>query len=191
MIKAIFFDCFGVFYVDPFKNFIQSAPQEIQPELNDIMLQDDLGKVSQKEIVQRYAKLTNRSENEVYDLLYKSEMVLNVRLMDYAQKLRPKYKLGMISNLRPQALDNYFTRDQQRQLFDSIIVSGDVGFIKPDPRIYEVACQKLDVAPTEAVMIDDRQENCDGAARVGMKTILYNDIASCEKQLNEILHQNA
>jgi putative hydrolase of the HAD superfamily len=56
-------------------------------------------------------------------------------------------------------------------LFDVIVESSKAGIRKPDPRIYQIACEKLGVAPAACVYLDDLGVNCKGAAEVGMKAI--------------------
>ncbi len=56
-------------------------------------------------------------------------------------------------------------------LFDLVVESSIEGIRKPDPRIYQLACQRLRVAPEEALFIDDLGINCKPAAALGMRTI--------------------
>jgi len=56
-------------------------------------------------------------------------------------------------------------------LFDVIIESSKAGVRKPDPRIYEMACEELDVPATEIVFLDDLGVNLKPAAAMGMTTI--------------------
>ena len=56
-------------------------------------------------------------------------------------------------------------------LFDAVIESSKAGVRKPDPRIYEMMCQLLDVAPGACVYLDDLGVNCKPAAAMGMAAI--------------------
>jgi putative hydrolase of the HAD superfamily len=58
-------------------------------------------------------------------------------------------------------------------LFDATVFSCTVGLRKPDPRIYELACEQLRVAPREAVFVGDgANDELAGAERVGMRAVL-------------------
>jgi putative hydrolase of the HAD superfamily len=58
--------------------------------------------------------------------------------------------------------------------FSPIIISGDYGYRKPDPRLFQAALQALRVSPEEAIFIgNDRLRDVYGARQVGMKTILF------------------
>ncbi|MGI8937210.1 MAG: HAD-IA family hydrolase [Iamia sp.] len=61
------------------------------------------------------------------------------------------------------------------ELFDVIIESSVVGVRKPDPAFYERACAELDIAPTEAVFLDDLGVNLKPARAMGMTTIKVGD----------------
>jgi putative hydrolase of the HAD superfamily len=56
-------------------------------------------------------------------------------------------------------------------LFDIIVESSKAGIRKPDPRIYQIACDQLGVAPAACVYLDDLGINCKPAAGLGMKAI--------------------
>jgi putative hydrolase of the HAD superfamily len=54
------------------------------------------------------------------------------------------------------------------ELFDEVVISGEVGFRKPQPEIYLLAASRLDAAPAECVFADDFALNAEGASAVGM-----------------------
>jgi putative hydrolase of the HAD superfamily len=56
-------------------------------------------------------------------------------------------------------------------LFDAVIESSKAGVRKPDPRIYQMMCETLDVAPADCVYLDDLGVNCKPAAALGMTAI--------------------
>ena len=70
-------------------------------------------------------------------------------------------------------------------LADVVVISAVVGIRKPSRRIYSIACERLCVAPEEAVMIDDLQQNLDGAARIGIGGAGVQYAADTRRQLAE------
>lgn len=72
-------------------------------------------------------------------------------------------------------------------LADAVVASGREGVRKPSRRIYEIACERLGVAPTDCVLIDDTQVNLDGAARLDIAGILHRDASTTAAELAEIL----
>ena len=57
------------------------------------------------------------------------------------------------------------------ELFDVVVESSKAGCRKPDPRFYEIACEELDIEPSEAVFLDDLGINLKPARAMGMTTI--------------------
>ncbi|HKR24019.1 MAG TPA: HAD family phosphatase [Allosphingosinicella sp.] len=75
---------------------------------------------------------------------------------------------------------------RERALFDrfqGIIVSGEVKLLKPDPAIYYLALDRFRLRPAEALLIDDRAINVDGALAVGMQAHLFSDAADLRRRL--------
>jgi putative hydrolase of the HAD superfamily len=70
-------------------------------------------------------------------------------------------------------------------LADVVVISSEVGVRKPSRKIYAIACERLGIDPRQAVMVDDLQQNLDGAARLGIAGVLHTDAADTRKQLSE------
>jgi putative hydrolase of the HAD superfamily len=70
-------------------------------------------------------------------------------------------------------------------LADVVVISSEVGVRKPSRRIYAIACTRLGIDPLQAVMVDDLQQNLDGAARLGIAGVLHTDAADTRTQLCE------
>ena len=69
----------------------------------------------------------------------------------------------------PLARDRFAFLD----LFDGIVVSGEVGLKKPEPAIFELLCQRFDLVPAATVFIDDSQTNVAAAAGLGFQALHY------------------
>jgi len=114
----------------------------------------------------------------------------NNDLLAYVARLRSWYSTAALSNLPSQRLDGYFTPSEEARYFDVVLTSGAAGVAKPHPSIYEQVCHKLGVAPNEAIMIDDSEDNCAGARAVGMQAVLYQSAAQLKRDLELLLEQN-
>jgi putative hydrolase of the HAD superfamily len=71
--------------------------------------------------------------------------------------------------------------------FDVMIESSVVGIRKPDPAIFHLACERLAIAPREAVFLDDIGTNLKAARALGMITIKVDDPATALAELEEVL----
>jgi len=76
--------------------------------------------------------------------------------------------------------------EQILALFDEVIESSKAGVRKPDPKIYQMACEVLQIDPTEAVYLDDLGINLKPAKAMGMQTIKVSDPAVALEELEAV-----
>jgi epoxide hydrolase-like predicted phosphatase len=188
MIKAIIFDCFGVLTTEGFglfrDKYFANAPDK---RLNANKLMDKLneGKLDYDDFIDGLTELSGAPSATVKD--YMTQNKSNELLFDFMRtELKPKYKIGLLSNAGDNWLKELFD-EKDIKLFDDIVLSYELGVIKPDPKIYEIAADRLDAKPEECVFIDDNQRHCNGGARVGMKTVCYANFEQAKKELKALL----
>lgn len=75
---------------------------------------------------------------------------------------------GLRTALLSNSWGNDYLRDDWDQLFDAVVISGEVGMRKPEPEIYLHTLDLLGCAPEEAVFVDDLDRNVRGAVDVGI-----------------------
>lgn len=101
-------------------------------------------------------------------------------------KLKPRYKLGIISNAAGDWVDELLSKEEL-ELFGDITISYKAGVAKPNPAIYQMSLKNLGVEPSEAVFIDDAEAYCAAARKLGMHTIYYQGFAQLERELEKLL----
>ena len=70
--------------------------------------------------------------------------------------------------------------------FDGIVISGDVGAVKPDPRMFEHLVTEHGLEPSASVFIDDRAANVEAALELGFRAIRFVDAADLRRALEEL-----
>jgi len=103
-------------------------------------------------------------------------------LLDFLRSLRPERKVGLISNAW-SGLRAFIASQKFEDVFDEMIISAEVGVVKPDPRIYRLALEKLGAQPEESVFVDDVLANVEAARSIGMSAIQF---TQPEKTLDEL-----
>ena len=73
------------------------------------------------------------------------------------------------------------------ELFDGIVISGNEGFRKPDPRMYELGAQRIGAEPSACVFVDDLAFNLDPARELGMAVVHHTAAASTLAELDALL----
>jgi epoxide hydrolase-like predicted phosphatase len=112
---------------------------------------------------------------------------LDEELVDYIRLLRPSYRMALLSNAWDELRDLLVHKWKMIDAFDVLVISAEVGVAKPDPRIYHLALERLEVEPGEAVFVDDFAENLESARAVGLHTILFQNPEQTRADLERLL----
>ena len=76
-----------------------------------------------------------------------------------------------------------YPREEWDEIFEAVVISGEVGMRKPEPGIYRLAAERLGVEPAECVFVDDLGTNIKGAVAVGMVGVKF---VSAEQAIDEL-----
>jgi putative hydrolase of the HAD superfamily len=108
------------------------------------------------------------------------------QLYAFLRAVRKTAKTGLISNawtgLREVIVSHHFD-----DAFDAMIISAEVGMVKPGAGIFNYALEKLGVQPQEAVFVDDVAENVAGARALGMHAIQFTRTQAVLDELKQLL----
>ena len=95
------------------------------------------------------------------------------------------------AGIRTGLLSNSWGLDYPREgwdtLFDTVVISGEVGLRKPDPAIYTLAAERLGLPANQVVFVDDLAPNVRGAVAVGMVGVQHTDVDSTTDELEILL----
>jgi epoxide hydrolase-like predicted phosphatase len=189
-IKAVIFDCFGVLVVDGKDNLRHDFPDN-ERDIHDIFLRADYGYISGDQQTAQLAEVTGLPVPDL-ELRYQHKNVLNQSVVRWVRQLKSDgFAIGLLSNIRLDGLEEFFPHADRSELFDAEVLSGEVGVTKPSVRIFEMMADRLQLDPSECVMIDDLLKNTDGAERSGMHSILFDGIRQSQIDLDRIVADNA
>ncbi len=96
------------------------------------------------------------------------------------------YSLFALSNWSAETFPIARAKYQWLALFQSILISGEVGMAKPDPRIYNLMLQRIGHPATECLLIDDASANIQTAAELGFQTIRFESAPQLARRLREL-----
>ncbi len=191
MIKVIIFDCFGVLASDNWQEFhdkylAHDKNKSIQATtLNSL---SDRGGCSYDEWVAGMAAIVGLSEEQVRHERHSN--VDNIELLNYIkEELNPQYKTAILSNVGKDFRADVF-REWEETIFDKVILSCDIGLVKPDGKAFELAAILLDAQTFECIFVDDKLHNVEAAEAVGMRGLQYRDLDTFKKDLQELLHED-
>ena len=191
MIKAIIFDCFGVLVNESWLSFKQKYfgdDSDRFEQATNMQKRADAGLTDHAGFVESVAELAGISADQGHAEI--DNAVTDQALLEFVASLKPKYKIGFISNASQNWMSEFFTPEQVA-LFEQVAISSETGFLKPDPRAYEHIAGLLDTPIDECVLIDDQLSYCEGARAVGMNAIQYKDLGTLKKDLQLLLSNNS
>ena len=196
-IKAVFFDLGGVIVRTEFQTPRQQLADRLgidYDDLNKLVFDSDssnrasVGEISSDEhwvsVIQRLKRPA--SERQSIRTEFFAGDIVDRTLLEYIRSLRPKYKTGLISNAWGDLRD-FIVREKFDDAFDKMIISAEVGAMKPEPKIFQIALQQFGVKPKEAVFVDDFYVNIDGCEKVGIRGVHFKDPETALQQLKELL----
>jgi epoxide hydrolase-like predicted phosphatase len=97
---------------------------------------------------------------------------------------RAGIRTGLISN---SVGTDIYDRAVLDELFDAIVISGEVGLHKPQPEIFLLGAERIGLTPEQCVFVDDLRENCAGAEAVGMTAVLHRGPEGTLPELRRLL----
>ena len=155
------------------------------PEALALLRELETGELEPEEFEPRFGRLLGVKETDgLIDRLF-AGLEPEETMIEALRKAREGgIRTGLISNSWGLGI---YDRGAPTDLFDASVISGEVGLHKPQPEIYELACERLGVKPAEAVFVDDLRENCEGAEAVGMTALLHRKPDETVARLEELL----
>ncbi len=144
----------------------------------------ETGELADADFERRFGALVGVAEPEGLIARMFADLRPDERMIDAVRAARTGgVRTGLISNSWGLGIYERAPTD----LFDVAVISGEVGLHKPQPEIYQLACERLEVKPGAAVFVDDLRENCAGAEAIGMTAVLHRDTAQTIARLEELL----
>jgi epoxide hydrolase-like predicted phosphatase len=96
-------------------------------------------------------------------------------------------KAGIKTALVSNSWGGYgYPRETFDEMFDAVVISGEVGLRKPQPEIYLMAAGRIGLQPSDCVFVDDFRVNVEGAEAIGMTGILHRDPAKTIEDLERL-----
>ena len=193
---AVFFDFGGVLTTSVWDSFAEFLRREgLDPDTIKNLFRHDpealadlrgleTGELTEGEFESKFGRRLGLKDPEgLIDSMFEG-MQPDVAMAGACRALRGSGMLtGLISN--SWSTDHY-DRQLLAELFDTAVISAEVHMHKPQPEIYRLAADRLEVKPEECIFVDDLRENCEGAEAVGMTAVLHRNAAETIARLTEL-----
>jgi putative hydrolase of the HAD superfamily len=145
----------------------------------------ETGSLAEDEFERRFAARLGLAEpTGLIDGMFKGMRPCKPMVAAVAAARAAGVRTGLVSN---SWSTSHYDRDLLAELFETVVISAEVGIHKPQPEIYLLAAERLGEEPAGCVFVDDLHENCVGAEAVGMTAILHRDAAQTIPLLEDLL----
>jgi epoxide hydrolase-like predicted phosphatase len=196
-VRAIFFDLGGVIVRTEYQAPREHWAERLNTTYEDLYRivfesetsrQASLGSITTEAHWQAVTRRLGRpaSEAKAIHAEFFAGDIVDKELVAFIRSLRPRFKTGVISNAWPD-MREYLAENDLDNAFDAVTVSAEVGIMKPDAKIYEIALGSLRASAGEAVFVDDTAANVQAAQALGMRGVLFKDPLRALKDLKEIV----
>ena len=179
---------------DAFADFCRAeglAPDTVRdrfmtdPEARELLGNLETGRIDEAEFEPRFAALLGVASAEgLIDRLFAGMLPEEAMLAAVRAARRAGVRTGLVSNSWGQ---ERYDRASFPELFDAVVISGEVGMRKPEPEIYALAAERLGLEPERIVFVDDLPGNLKPAAAIGMATVLHRDAETTVPRLEGLL----
>jgi len=164
---------------DAIKNLFRKDPEALA-----LLRKLETGEMAEAEFEQRFGeRLGLESPENLIDSMFEGMKPLDVMVAAVRDLRLGGMRTGLVSN---SWSTGHYDRDLLAQLFDVVLISGELGLHKPEPEIYRLAAERIAVEPGACVFVDDLRENCEGAETVGMTAIRHVEPPETIARLSEL-----
>ncbi len=150
-----------------------------------------IGKISAEQHWLEVAKILKAEEREIDALrtqFFDGDR-LDEELVSFLSQKKGAYRIGLLSNAWGDLRDFLNHQLGILDIFDEAIISAEVGVMKPERKIYELAAKRLGVEMNEAVFVDDMKENVDAAITAGMYGVHFQTSAQTLAEIHGLLQE--
>jgi len=197
-IQAVVFDIGGVLEITPdlgvtgmWESRLGLGPGELDKRMADVWRGGSIGTISERGVHQAVSEILGLDERQLTEFMadiWREYLgTANTELIEYARRLRPRYRTGILSNSFVGAREREQAAYGFEDLVDEIIYSHECGMSKPDPGIYVLACERLAAEPARMVFVDDYEPCVAGARQAGIHAVLFQDNAQAIRDIENLL----
>ena len=170
----------GVLTSDLFKSFGAFCEQEgidpdairrsfrEDPAARQLLIDLETGKLPEEEFEPRFAAMLGVAPAHLIDRMFAGSVPDKPMVDAVLSARRQGVRTGLISNSWGT---RRYDRAQLAELFDGVVISGEVGIRKPAPEIYQLGAERIGLAPAACIFVDDLSFNLGPAAELGMATV--------------------
>ncbi len=183
--KAIIFDFFDVIHNDPFQRWLKSKGIKREGAWQQASVDLDKGLITTQQFLERLSHLSNMPTS-VMEREFASFHGYDHGMISLVKLLAQSYTVGLLSNGPSAFVRDLLQKGNIEDTFHHIVISSEVGMVKPEPEMFRHILQKMSVEPHQTIFIDDNPKNVAGAEALGIRGIPYTDLPQLKTALKAL-----
>lgn len=170
------------------RSLVRTSYQVNDPE--DLVAKIETGRISVEEFERALSEIFSEGLHE--PIVAEGLLARMSRNLDLEPAMIDAVRAAHAAGVKTALLSNSWGMDLYpdellEELFDEIVISGQVGKRKPDADVFHLAAEGLGVDPRDCVFVDDVRTNIEAAEAVGMRGVLHEDVARTIERLEALL----
>ena len=153
-------------------------------DCRDLLIALETGTVEEDQFELRFAELLGVAAPELIDRMFAGSAPDEEMLGAVRRARAAGIRTGLVSNSWGT---RRYPREVLAELFDGVVISGEVGIRKPAPEIYAIGAESIGLAPDACVFVDDLPFNLEPAAELGMATVHHRTARETLSELERLL----
>lgn len=193
MIKAVIFDFFGVIGISTYQLIAEKIDvnsDDVRYKISDLHKALDNGFITQEEFLHNYAELASLAYDDFLKIYHdaSARFAVSDKLIECIYELKKdNYKIGLLTNVNEEAFKEFVQPVVDKDLFDVVMPSFETQLVKPSEAAFLEMAKKLQVSPSDCLMVDDLVANCQAAEACGMKSIVFVNFFDFKRQFDRLM----
>lgn len=185
--QAIIFDFFGVICseITPFVLPLYMSAEAAIAYKASVVERSDLGEIDLADVLDHLSHMTGAAPADL-EAAFWGCVKIDAEMVALMESLRGHTKVGLLSNAMRPFLRQILEKHDLTRLFDTMVISCEEHLTKPNPAIYRLIVERLDVPPSECFFTDDNPANVEAARGIGMQAAQFTGVAQLKCDLAAI-----
>jgi putative hydrolase of the HAD superfamily len=121
---------------------------------------------------------------DTFETIFVASVAPRWEMYELLQALPPEFRVGMLSNNFP-VISDYLRAEGSFERLDAVIFSNEVGAVKPQPKAFQIALERMELPAAEILFVDNSPYNIKAAQGMDFQTHLFSDVDTLVDQLEQ------
>ncbi|HUC78839.1 MAG TPA: HAD family phosphatase [Candidatus Saccharimonadales bacterium] len=185
MLKAIVFDFYGVIRDDSYQAWLKTHGYKREGSFLHVSQKLDSGQIKIEDFFEILSKLSGDPVDTIKNY-FESIAGINSDVVNIIKDLYGFYHIALLSNSPSELIRKIIKENDLEKYFDEIVVSSEVGMVKPNKEIFEFIIDRLAIDSSEILFIDDNKLYVEAAEKAGIKSIQFISAVKLKSDLYEL-----